>query len=73
MDKEFGREVVRTFGARLRRVFEQDSQALPVPMAETLERLRQAERMHRNGETLSPQSACQEGVPLMTRVTSTAR
>lgn len=49
MDKDYGREVVRTFGVRLRRVFEQDTHALPVPMAETLERLKQAEERIRDG------------------------
>ncbi len=47
MDKEFGMEVVSTFGARLRRMYEQNEQAVPSLMAETLERLKRAEERAR--------------------------
>jgi hypothetical protein len=43
MDKELGTEIVRTFGVRLRRMYEPDEHGLPFPVAEALERLRQVE------------------------------
>jgi hypothetical protein len=43
MEREFGAEIARTFGARLRRMYEQDEQGLPIEMAESLERLKCAE------------------------------
>jgi hypothetical protein len=47
MEHEFGVEIVRTFGARLRRIYEPDQQGLPTQMAESLERLKCAEETRR--------------------------
>jgi hypothetical protein len=44
MERDFGAEIVRTFGARLRRIYDSDDQGLPEPMATCLEQLARAEK-----------------------------
>lgn len=43
MERELGAEIARTFGARLRCMYEQDEQGLPIEMVKSLERLKSAE------------------------------
>jgi hypothetical protein len=44
MERDLGAEIVRAFGARLRRIYEQEEQGLPAQMAVALDRLRRAEQ-----------------------------
>jgi len=44
MQRDFGDEIVRTFGARLKRIYESEDQRLPSQMLTCLEQLRHAER-----------------------------
>ena len=60
MDKELGTEIVRTFGARLRGMYKSDEHALPFPVTEALERLRQAEREDGAREAPAPAKAKRE-------------
>lgn len=65
MEREFGTEVVRTFGARLRRMYEPDEQTLPFPVADALERLRRAESGTRDTQA-SPKEQRESGtIPFM--------
>lgn len=44
MERDFGSEMTRLFGTRLKRIYELDETALPAPIALWLERLRRAEK-----------------------------
>lgn len=43
MERDHGEEITKTFGARLRRIYEQDDQSLPSQITASLERLKRAE------------------------------
>lgn len=43
MEREYGKELTKVFGARLKRVYELDDAALPASMMQWLERLKTAE------------------------------
>lgn len=43
MERNLGSEIVRTFGARLKRIYELDETTLPPQVGEWLERLKKAE------------------------------
>lgn len=49
MERDFGSEIVRTFGTRLRSIYQPDDGGLPTQMLLWLEHLRRAERELANG------------------------
>jgi hypothetical protein len=43
MEREFGSEIVRTFGVRLQRIYQPEQANLPAQMTKCLEQLKRAE------------------------------
>ena len=60
MERDFGYELARAFGTRMKRMYELDETALPKPIAQWLERLHRAEQelaRRSQGETSETGSA----------------
>lgn len=55
MEREYGYELARVFGTRMKRVYELEESALPKPIAQWLERLHHAE------QELARRSQCNNG------------
>lgn len=47
MERDLGEEMAKAFGARLRRIYEQDDQGIPSQITASLERLKRAEEQER--------------------------
>ena len=56
MEREFGAGIVRTFGARLRRIYDSDDQGLPDQMIACLEKLARAEEQEEGPDRIQSQS-----------------
>lgn len=54
MERKLGAEIASTFGARLRRTYDQDERQMPPEIAAVLERLKQAERC-RHADVAAPE------------------
>lgn len=63
MERDLGAEIVRTFGARLQRLYERDERGLPEQMLACLERLKRAEEQRQALSGSPSQAGSDEDTP----------
>ena len=60
MEREFGKELVRAFGARMKRLYELEDDRLPSPIRERLAELQRVERYRSCASESGDEGGCSE-------------